>query len=245
MDTKKHWAVAGAGAGAAAFVLLALAGLTQVGAPVAAQPVEMAPVLTIAPAGDEAIRGEALISNLAPLFLPTPYNARLPDIPLRGALRPFLDSDPVKLTHPDAAPNFAAELPPAATLNGKSLPSAGPLDAVATEVSISPAHGFGRAEPVVAPLSARGGIVEVVAVGSAEKIMARPLPVEALPPGDRPWQPLQFSAVVNAAGLVGPLELVSSSGVEAVDNYFKNYLVRQLRIGDRLSPGFYQITVGP
>lgn len=245
LDAKRRWAAAGAGAGAAAGVLLALAGITRVGTPLAAQPTAAAPVVVIAQANDEAMRGETMISNLAPLFLPTPYNARLPDLPLRGALRPFLDSDPVKLTHPDSAPNFTANLPPVATLNGKSLPSAAPLDAIATDASISVAHGFGRADPTVVPLPARGGIVEVVSVATAEKLMARSLPIEARPPGDRPWQPLEFSAVVNAAGLVGALELTASSRVEAVDNYFKNYLVQQLRIGDRLPPGFYRITVGP
>jgi hypothetical protein len=245
LDAKKRWAVAGAGAGFAALVVLGLAGFTRVTPPAASKPAELAPVVMIAQANDEAMRGETMISNLAPLFLPTPYNARLPDLPLRGALRPFLDSDPVKLTHPDSAPNFTANLPPVATLNGKSLPSAAPLDAIATDASISVAHGFGRADPTVVPLPARGGIVEVVAVATAERIRPLPLAVEARPPGDRPWQPLEFSAVVNAAGLVGALELTTSSRVEAVDNYFKNYLVQQLRIGDRLPPGFYRITVGP
>jgi hypothetical protein len=71
------------------------------------------------------------------------------------------------------------------------------------------------------------------------------LPVSAKPPSDQPWEPAEFSAVVDITGLVAPLATVSSSRVEEVDNHFKNYLARTFRIGERLRPGLYRVTVGP
>jgi hypothetical protein len=59
------------------------------------------------------------------------------------------------------------------------------------------------------------------------------------------WAPLEFLATVEAAGLVAPLTLTGRSGVDEVDAFFRNYLVRTFRLGERLPPGFYRITVSP
>jgi hypothetical protein len=50
--------------------------------------------------------------------------------------------------------------------------------------------------------------------------------------------------VFDAAGLVGPLVPTIRSGT-AADAYFLKYLTESLRVGERLSPGFYRISVGP
>jgi hypothetical protein len=68
---------------------------------------------------------------------------------------------------------------------------------------------------------------------------------DARPPGEGEWQPMKFIVAVNATGLVGTLAVTQRSGVEAVDEYFQKYLVHTLRIGQRLAPGFYRISVGP
>jgi hypothetical protein len=52
-------------------------------------------------------------------------------------------------------------------------------------------------------------------------------------------------AAVDAAGLVAPAAITRRSGFEDVDSYFQNFLVQTLRVGERLSPGFYRISVGP
>ena len=59
------------------------------------------------------------------------------------------------------------------------------------------------------------------------------------------WSPIELMAVVSAAGLVGPPVLITRSGLDEVDLYFADLLVKVLRIGGKLSPGVYRIVVGP
>ena len=56
---------------------------------------------------------------------------------------------------------------------------------------------------------------------------------------------MEFIAAVDAAGLVGSVVPTVSSGAGEVDEYFGRYLADTLRVGQRLAPGFYLISVGP
>jgi hypothetical protein len=56
---------------------------------------------------------------------------------------------------------------------------------------------------------------------------------------------MEFMAAVDPAGLVGPLVLTVHSNVAEVDAYFARFLSEELRVGQRLEPGFYRICVGP
>jgi hypothetical protein len=67
----------------------------------------------------------------------------------------------------------------------------------------------------------------------------------ALPAGQTEWQPAEFLVCVTAEGLLGrPVETVSSD-VEDVDVFFRDYIEKTLRLGERLSPGMYRVVVGP
>jgi hypothetical protein len=68
---------------------------------------------------------------------------------------------------------------------------------------------------------------------------------DARPPAAAQWRPMEFIAAVDPSGLVGPLVPTSRSGADDVDTYFGHYLADTLRVGQRLAPGFYRITVGP
>jgi hypothetical protein len=87
--------------------------------------------------------------------------------------------------------------------------------------------------------------VEATIIATGEKLLRNELAIEARPRGDKPWEPVEFQAVVNTSGLVVPLVVTKSSGVEEVDAHFRNFLARSFRIGQRLPPGFYRITVAP
>ena len=50
-------------------------------------------------------------------------------------------------------------------------------------------------------------------------------------PAVRPWDPMEFMAAVDAAGLVGPVVPTTRSGVAEVDAYFSRYLAETLRVG--------------
>lgn len=244
LETGSRWTIAAAGAAGVLVIIVGLAGLARVTpAPVPEEGPSLSVRLTHAT--DTLLREEVMMADLTPLFLPTEYNARLPDISVRPPDRSFLDADPTQLTYSDAAPSFAPKLPPVAVLNGKPMAQVAPLDAMVTEATIPLSLGFGRNDGAVAPLPSRGAVIEVVSVTTSQTLLTERLPVEAQPPSSQPWQPLQLSALVNATGLVGPLETTASSRVEAVDAFFKNYLVQRFRIGNRLPPGYYRITVGP
>lgn len=56
---------------------------------------------------------------------------------------------------------------------------------------------------------------------------------------------MEFLAVVSSAGLIADPVLVNGSGWEEVDNFFRSYLVKSFRLGERLNPGRYRVLVGP
>jgi hypothetical protein len=80
-------------------------------------------------------------------------------------------------------------------------------------------------------------------------VIAETLPLEARPPGEKDgagaWRPLEFNALVSPAGLVGTLVITERSDSEEVNAFFRDYLTRTFRVGERLPPGMYRIVVGP
>ncbi|HEY1765543.1 MAG TPA: hypothetical protein VGF85_11515, partial [Opitutaceae bacterium] len=107
-----------------------------------------------------------------------------------------------------------------------------------------PFIGFGRAEIILQPLAKRGAYVEITEAGTGRKVLDVAL-ADASPPSSLPWQPMEFLAAVDTAGLVGPLSPISRSGVDEVDGYFGRYLSDVFRLGQRLAPGLYRVSVGP
>lgn len=190
---------------------------------------------------------ELAMRDLAPLFLPTRYNAAPmefrhaagePLAPEPG--RSFFDYDAVALKFDARQP--VLDQPPTVAL------PASPVQALA-DMPGPLALGIGRTDARIPVMPSNGGRVDVYAAGRQDPVLGVTLPAEARPKsaggGALAWKPLEFSAAVDAAGLVAPPVLTSGSGVEEVDNYFRNYLARTFRIGDRLAPGFYRIVIGP
>ncbi len=77
------------------------------------------------------------------------------------------------------------------------------------------------------------------------RVLAEELPAEARPSTDKAWTPFELLAVVDAAGLASPLVVTEGSRLEEVDLHFRKFLTGTYRIGARLDPGIYQITVAP
>jgi hypothetical protein len=183
--------------------------------------------------------------DLAPLFLPTERNATLERLPRREIGRTLLDMETSRFSLAETELRFDRDLPAVPTLDGKPVTAATPADVLARGTIVPAMQGFGRETVALAPLPARGGVVEVVAVGTGELVFSATLDAAVKPPTDKPWVPIQFLASINAAGLVGPLILAERSGAEEVDQHFRNYLAYTYRVGQRLPPGIYRITVGP
>lgn len=198
------------------------------------------------PSSADGILSEIMeLRDMRPLFLPTDRNATLPEPKVEPG-RTFFDISRFKLSFPETDLHLDKDLPPVVTLNGKSPEEARPADALAPDWEGPSLLGFGR-NPVPAVLERplRGGFVEVVSTQTGERLWGLALGSEARPPGNTAWAPMEFMAAVDAAGLAAPLVLAQSSRVEEVDAHFRTYLVRTLRIGERLTPGFYRIVVAP
>lgn len=233
----QRWTLAGAIAfgGVALVVALFRAPENPVRAPGAFSPVP--PVLVRADNGiDVAFDEHKILADPTPLFLPTRWNAAR-----TGVARPEPGA-----TFEDYKPTYVA----ATVEGGLRLDFPNPVTIAATPVEAladapgSLLIGIGRSAMTLPPLSERGAFVEIVADGTGQAVFRQAL-LDARPPSGGAWQPLEFLAHVNTMGLVGTLALTRRSGVEGVDDYFQRYLVQTLRVGQRLAPGFYRISVGP
>lgn len=193
---------------------------------------------------DEVLKEEAELRDLRPLFLPTHRNAALPE-PKREPGRTILDEELPKWSFGEADLKVGREFPPVVTLGGKSVEKAELADALSIEAAEAPLLGFGRRGAEISPFVGRGGFVEVVAASDGRRVLAESLPIGAGPPGGKAWAPMELLATVDAAGLTCPLVVTEGSRVEEADIYFRNFLAQTFRIGARLAPGYYRITVAP
>ena len=72
------------------------------------------------------------------------------------------------------------------------------------------------------------------------------MPVTGRPsPRLGPWQPMEFIAAVDPAGLVGPLVPTARSGVDEVDAYFGRYLADTPEGGPEACAGLLPHRRGP
>jgi len=184
---------------------------------------------------DPVVIQGTMLFDLTPLFLPTEFNSSRKDyVPTEPGStftgfawrRVFADSG-LQLNLPDAA----------------AVPG-NPAEALGDDPPGAPFIGFGRSDPKVEPLAPRGAYVEIVDAGSGRQLFGQAV-ADARPPPSAPWKPMEFMAAVDPAGLVGPVVPTVRSGVSEVDDYFARYLEETLRVGQRLAPGFYRISVGP
>lgn len=191
--------------------------------------------VTLVPPGESAVNDEAMLLDPTPLFLPTRWNAtQRAVIPPEGGGR-FQGFDAPRYSFSES--ELKLGLPVAV-----AVPT-GAADAVAIEGPAVALVGLGHSDrPLDVPL-ARGAFVEIAAAGTGRRVLHQE--ISEVVPKAGTWQPMEFIAGVDSAGLLGPLVISVRSGLEEVDGYFTNYLVRTLRVGERLAPGFYRIRVGP
>jgi hypothetical protein len=234
--TKRRWLASALAAGVLTVGVLALFRSPRPSHPARAANAVRKPSVTVRVGHDD----ELALRDLAPLFLPTSYNTASTEIVRREPGRNVFDVDTPRLRFTDSDPGLQLPAPfhaPAAPVEIVA-DSPGPL-----------AAGIGRTDALISATPPHGAFLEVFATSSGESVLAQTLELGARPKiGDHltaDWRPLEFMAAVGPAGLVGQLVLTTGSGSEEVDNHFRNYLARTFRIGDRLTPGFYRIVVGP
>jgi len=194
--------------------------------------------LELASRGNELLIEEVGLRDPTPLFLPTPWNAS------EDALAMSAPREPGE-SFQDYAPHFnfpaselTLELPATSRLPARAA------DAFAIDETSRSLLGFGEIDDDVRPLPVRDGFIEIVGAADGAVLMRRPL-VEIRPPERGTWQPMEFLVAIDSAGVVGPPVLTESSRAVDVDSFFKDYIVKVLQIGSRLTPGIYRINIGP
>jgi hypothetical protein len=229
---QRNWLIAGAGALLAVALVLGLFSRISPPPPVTTQP-RPVPAIGL----DSGATDEAELLDPKPLFLPTRWNVQPHHLSVGVAREPetaFAAFVPKLLFDEDA---LGLSFPPVVAMPSR------PVEALAVGIPPRPLLGFGRVDLAAEPLAARGGFAEVSAAGTGETVLAQALPEAAPPAGD--WVPLEFLVAVNAMGLIGPPQLMHSSGSDAVDAYFRSFLVEKFRLGARLRPGFFRVCIGP
>lgn len=186
-------------------------------------------------AGDRVLQERAEFFDPTPLFLPTARNAGQGGLPAKLVAQPgqvFTDFP--------AKPGIGqATLPPYGT-DVVSAPEG--LADVMARANEAPFAGLGETGQPTRRVEPRAGYIQVKSM-QGNIVLASPLAAAAVPRAD--FAPLEFMANLSPAGMVGDPLLVSGSGVEEVDNFFREYLVRTFRLGEKLAPGAYRVVIGP
>jgi hypothetical protein len=183
---------------------------------------------------DPVVIKGTMLFDLTPLFLPTEFNSSRKDyVPTEpgGAFAGF----PFKPTFSES--QIDLHMPPPVAV------PASPAEAISDDPPGAPFIGFGRVDLKMETLAPRAAYVEIMDAGSGRIVLSERV-MDARPPVSD-WKPMEFMAAVDSAGLVGPPVLTEHSDVADVDAYFGRYLAETLRIGQRLNPGFYRVSVGP
>ncbi|MCF7687900.1 MAG: hypothetical protein K9M98_01275 [Cephaloticoccus sp.] len=183
------------------------------------------------------VAAEAEFFDPTPLFLPTKWNTGqnvLPSNILRDPGQMFQDF-PSRLVF--VSEGLGLEFPNNTQIPDKSIDTIQILD---SKIAFA---GIGRGDALPAVLKERSGFMEITDVNGGKRVLTEILPPMILPTDN--WHPLELIGVINRAGMVGQLSLVESSGVDEVDAIFRKYLAQTLHLGERLTPGFYRILVGP
>jgi len=195
---------------------------------------------------------QAIFKDPTPLFLPTEWNSSPPDSGRGAPEGTFKGYPPAYLFSEN---ELHLNLPPPIAV------PANPADALAANPPGNPFLGMGRTDEAIAPLAPRWAFVEILTAATGQTVFSQALTAGG-DAGEVPavlsegsWQPVEFFAAVDAAGLVGELAPTVRAETPMDDTFLQldgealraleNALTRKLRIGARLPPGFYRICVGP
>jgi hypothetical protein len=187
-------------------------------------------------AGDQVLRERAELFDPTPLFFPTEWNYG------QQALPPGLQPQPGQVFG-SFDPKLVFTAQKMKTYGAESTPAPEKLSDVLVQGNEAPFAGIGQEDTPRSALPERNGFLEVREFGSDKPVVAQILSGLSLARVD--FQPLEFMVVISSAGVVGDMVLMTGSGWEEVDAFFRAYLVKTYRLGERLYPGRYRILIGP
>jgi hypothetical protein len=190
--------------------------------------------------GDRVMRERAELYDPTPLFFPTEWNFGQQPLPasLRRQPGQVFGSFEANYTFPEQ--NLKA-------YGTEELAVPEKLSDVLAQGNEDPFAGMGQVDVQRPALANRSGFLEVKGLAGGNTVIAEALGGLSLPRPD--FGPLEYLVAVSSAGIVGEpiLNIDSSWGEvdEKVDAFFRSYLVKTFRLGERLSPGRYRVLVGP
>ncbi|SDR78432.1 hypothetical protein [Opitutus sp. GAS368] len=185
---------------------------------------------------DVILRERAQLYDPKPLFFPTEWNYGQRPLPARLRRQPgqvFGSFDPVMTFADQKLKLYGAETTPAPEK----------LSDVLAQGNEAPFAGFGQIDVARPSLPVRVGFLEVRGFNDSKPIIDQSL--SGFSPPRLDYAPLEFLVLISNAGVVGEPVVTSGSGWEEVDAFFRSYLVKTLRLGERLNPGRYRVLVGP
>jgi len=208
--------------------------------PVSPDPVKRSqPFVQLAGAGtataDKLLREKAELMDPTPLFFPTEWNYGQRDLPpgiLKQPGQVFGSFAPKLTVKEQIIANYGVEAPAAPE----------ELVDVLVQGNEAPFAGMGRIDTPRSTLSVRSGYIEVKGLNNGNIVIAQPL--SGINPPKTDFAPVEFLVAVGPSGLIGEPVLTNGSGWDEVDNFFRAYLVKSYRLGERLHPGRYRVLVG-
>lgn len=185
---------------------------------------------------DGYLREQAEYFDPTPLFFPTPYNFG------QGRSLSALQREPEEGFR-NFEPSFRFPLQKLEVYGLESDPAPQRPSEILARGDEAPFAGIGRGEAMPVTLTPREAFIEVKSLQSNRIVISQALPDLALPRGE--FGPLEFLVLAGPAGLVGEPLLVANSGSDQADAFFRTFLVRGFRLGQRLAPGQYLVRIGP
>lgn len=194
--------------------------------------------------GDRVMQERAQLFDPTPLFFPTEWN--FGQSPLRASIRwqpaqVFASFEPILTFDEQNLKSYGAD----------ELVTPENLTDVLAQGNEAPFAGMGQFDVQRPALIDRAGFLEVKGLLDGKVIISQALAGLKLPRLD--FDPLEFLVVVSSAGIVGEPVIVhwssydamAAGGSEEVEVFFRSYLVKTFRLGERLHPGRYRVLVGP
>jgi len=198
------------------------------------------PFVRLAGAGtatnDQVLRERADLFDPTPLFFPTEWNYG------QQTLRERLRRQPGQIFG-SFEPKWTFTDQTLKSYGVEAAPAPEKLADVLAQGNEAPLAGIGHIDVPRTALVERVGFLEVRGFISSEPIISQTLRYFTLPRLD--YAPVEFLVVVSSAGVVGDPVLASGSGWEEVDSFFRSYIVKTFRLGERVNPGRYRVLVGP
>lgn len=185
--------------------------------------------------GDQVLREKAQLLDPTPLFFPTEWNYGQRPLREKSLKQPgqvFGSFEPKLTVGEQNITNYGAE----------AVPVPEKLVDVLVQGNEAPFAGMGQIDTQRSTLPIRSGYLEVRASISGEIIISQQL--SGIDPLRSDFAPVEFLVVVGSSGLIGEPILTSGSGWDEVDGFFRSYLIKSYRLGERLQPGRYRVLVG-